>query len=189
MADGGGGSGEGAGAVAGGRVLRGPEIRGAAFSALLPGTRLHAHSGTTNARLTVHIGLSIPMPGAARLRVGVPSAAEAAIAGIDAEQPVQQTGQPEQQSDEQEAWELAWAEGQGFVWDDSFAHEVYWSDAPHDQDAGMAPAAPLTETEAEAAFRAAATPRVILLLSVAHPALTPGAGGSLCRADGGEEAG
>jgi tetratricopeptide (TPR) repeat protein len=62
----------------GGRSKGGIELRGAAFSALSPSTRLLPHCGTTNGRLTVHLGLHVPVAGGARLRVGKPAAVSAA---------------------------------------------------------------------------------------------------------------
>ena len=146
----------------------GLEIRGAAFSALLPGTRLHPHSGTTNARLTIHLGLNVPAPGAARLRIGQPTAAAAAAAAAGEE-----GGQQQQQgaaAGEESVVEVAWAAGQAFVWDDSFAHEVHWTDgtsAGHGGPAGEDGVLP------DAVSFMAGRPRVILLLSVTHPALRP----------------
>ena len=139
----------------GGRV----ELRGAAFSALLPHTRLLAHCGPSNRRLTLHMGLSVPMPGAAVLRVGAPTASDEA-----------------QQSTAFQ--EIAWAEGKAFVWDDSFTHEVLWRqtnepsrDSP-DQKAGL-------EGSDDPGGFAAEQPRVILLLTIQHPALI-GQGGPPC---------
>ena len=116
-------------------------LRGAAFSALSPGTRLMAHCGTTNRRLTLHLGLSIPQPGAAVLRVGRP------------------TNAPEDATNEaDDGIDYAWVRGGAMVWDDSFAHEVFWrhTPAPSPDDAQLAP-------------------RVILLLTLAHPAFVEGA--------------
>ena len=130
---------------------RGVSIRGAAFSALMPGTRLLAHSGTTNRRLTLHLGLSVPTLGSAVLRIGrpasvLPSTSPGADATDDADA---------------EPIELAWAEGGAFLWDDSYAHEVFWR-PPHDR---------VTSAVADGDAFARSAPRVILLLTLAHPSI------------------
>ena len=56
------------------RAGGGFSLGGAAFSAIAEGTSLSAHCGSTNERLVVHVGLSVPRPGSARLRLGEPSA-------------------------------------------------------------------------------------------------------------------
>ena len=61
------------------------------FSVLSPGARLQAHCGPTNARLRVHIGLSVPENAA--MRVGNET--------------------------------RLWREGEAFIFDDSFEHEVW----------------------------------------------------------------
>jgi tetratricopeptide (TPR) repeat protein len=61
------------------------------FSVLSPGARLQAHCGPTNARLRVHIGLSVPENAA--MRVGNET--------------------------------RRWREGEAFIFDDSFEHEVW----------------------------------------------------------------
>lgn len=105
------------------------------------------------------MGLSVPMPGAAVLRVGAPTASDEA-----------------QQSTAFQ--EIAWAEGKAFAWDDSFTHEVLWRqtnepsrDSP-DQKAGL-------EGSDDPGGFAAEQPRVILLLTIQHPALI-GQGGPPC---------
>jgi len=90
------------------------------FSVMEAGTHVHAHSGPTNCRLRVHLGLKVPevavvAPPSSRLRVA------------------DQT--------------LTWNEGQIFVFDDSFDHEV-WHDNP--------------QKEA----------RIILILDIWHPQLS-----------------
>ena len=149
----------------------GLEVRGAAFSALLPGTRLLPHSGTTNSRLTIHLGLSVPTPGAARLRIGQPTAA--AMAAAAAAAAGEEGGQQQQQvavavDEAASVVEVAWAAGEAFVWDDSFAHEVRWAGDSGDD------AAALASGDDAVAF-AAGQPRVILLVSVTHPSLRPDA--------------
>ena len=53
------------------RVLRAlPEVRLAMFSRLAPGKRLAPHRGPWRGVVRVHLGLSVPEPGAARLVVG-----------------------------------------------------------------------------------------------------------------------
>ena len=46
------------------RAGGGFSLGGAAFSAIAEGTSLSAHCGSTNERLVVHVGLSVPRPGA-----------------------------------------------------------------------------------------------------------------------------
>ena len=124
------------------------ELRGAAFSALLPGTRLLPHCGTTNRRLTLHLGLSIPKKerGTPMLRLGRPRHA------------------PMPKASDSDAsdypLEFPWVAGGAFVWDDSYAHEVYWK-------GGAANAPPAMDGEAFAK----GDPRVILLLTINHPSL------------------
>ena len=67
------------------------------FSVIYPGTHVHPHSGPTNCRLRAHLGLSVP-PGddGGRLEMRIAD------------------GQM-----------LTWKEGQVFVIDDSFEHEVW----------------------------------------------------------------
>ena len=106
------------------------------------------------------------MVGRARLRVGRPAAVQAAEAALTLE------GEPAaaKADAEVDATEIPWAEGQAFVWDDSYAHEVYWAD--HED--GRPVESSRGEAASEAAFVEAVTPRLILLLSVTHPALSPG---------------
>jgi 2-methylisocitrate lyase-like PEP mutase family enzyme len=81
------------------------------FAVLSPGARLQAHCGPTNARLRVHIGLSVPENAA--MRVGNET--------------------------------RRWREGEAFIFDDSFEHEV-WNEGSE--------------------------PRLVFIFDVWHPQLT-----------------
>jgi len=67
------------------------------------------------------------------------------------------------------AVEVAWREGEGFVWDDSVCHEVVWRGGGGGGGGGGAVAA--TAFESGAAF-ARSEPRIVLLLLLLHPAMT-----------------
>ena len=218
------------------RAGPGFELLGASFSALLPGTRLRPHCGATNGKLNMHVGLRVPSSrrGLARLRLGEPLAVTIA-----------RSRQPELtgQAEERAFYEVAWAEGEGFIWDDSFTHEVLWREpfaasaaaeakdspsessasdaaahqqssessasdaAAHQQPASAAlpplmplveaPAACAADVHAEEASDVVAAgelhnetlaaerfsngePRIILIVTFSHPALT---GGPVCRHD------
>ncbi|EOD27073.1 hypothetical protein EMIHUDRAFT_450138 [Emiliania huxleyi CCMP1516] len=85
-----------------------PYVQGALFSALAPGTALSPHCGPTNGRMVMHVGLRVPHPGAARLRIGRPSSLDDDVQGS---------------APADAAVEVAWREAEGFVWDDSVCHE------------------------------------------------------------------
>eukprot|EP00966_Prymnesium_polylepis_P238048 5505272-Prymnesium_polylepis.1 len=133
------------------------QITGAAFSAILPGTRLLPHCGPTNERLIVHVGLSVPQPGQARLRLGGPPRVvqQLLMEGTRAS--------GEALSLSTNPIELTWREGEAFVFDDSFAHEVEF-EATGETGAGKG------------------RPRIILLLTIRNPDLEPGAG-PLCEVE------
>ena len=137
------------------RAGGGFSLGGAAFSAIAEGTSLSAHCGSTNERLVVHVGLSVPRPGSARLRLGEPSAVAAARASGGG-------GAADDWSHEE-----AWAAGRAFAFDDSFAHEVLW------RDDGGQPLPPPDEAQLEdgATFATRARPRVVLILTFRHPGL------------------
>mmetsp|Transcript_16 Transcript_16/g.57 ORF Transcript_16/g.57 Transcript_16/m.57 type:complete len:382 (+) Transcript_16:120-1265(+) len=132
-------------------------VQGAFFSALTPGTALLPHCGPTNGRLVMHIGLRVPQPGAARLRLGRPSTLH-----LRSDRPLlRQLGLPDGG-----ASEIVWREGKGFVWDDSQCHEVLWhrdGQAAAGGDANGTQQDPDTDP---------APPRIILLLLLLHPAMT-----------------
>ena len=64
------------------------------FSVMYPGTHVHPHTGPTNCRLRAHLGLSVDKGDEARMRLRVADKT------------------------------LRWREGEIFVFDDSFEHEV-----------------------------------------------------------------
>ena len=116
-------------------------VHSASFSAIATGTSLRPHCGPTNGRLVMHVGLSTPRPGSARLRLGRPraldalsdDAAERMEAPLDGEQAdgERQVGVSEEKLSSlglptREASEIAWRQAEGFVWEDSTCHEVVW---------------------------------------------------------------
>ena len=132
-----------------------PYIQGATFSAIVPNTTLVAHCGPTNGRLIAHVGLSVPQPGAARLHLGRPlSLTPASLAEVRA------LGLADE-----EATEITWQEGRGFVWEDSISHEVVWRSTAV---AGEHKATPVVSDEAFIT----SNPRIILLLLLLSPTMT-----------------
>jgi len=132
-----------------------PYIQGAMFSAIVPNTTLVAHCGPTNGRLIAHVGLSVPQPGAARLHLGRPlSLTPASLTEVRA------LGLADE-----EATEITWQEGRGFVWEDSISHEVVWRSTAV---AGEHKATPVVSDEAFIT----SNPRIILLLLLLSPAMT-----------------
>lgn len=75
------------------------------FSVLTPGTRLRAHCGPSNSRLTCHLGIKVPRTARQGLRMRVASEAP-----------------------------RGWEEGRCLVFDDSYEHEVIY-DKPGDNEA------------------------------------------------------
>ena len=159
----------------------GVQISGAAFSALVPGTRLHPHCGTTNSRLTLHLGLHIPPPqrGVAYLRIGRPRVIDAPVstatsrAGSDRApgtcRSADGAGRTDEQSDSSfDYMELTWRNGTAFVWDDSFAHEIYWTNTSTPPPA----LGPTWAIDPDGQFLSGG-PRVILLLSLRNAGLQP----------------
>lgn len=138
-------------------------LRGASFSAIWPGVGLLPHCGPTNARLVLHMGLRARGNAGGRLRIGAPLvlAAEAhgtqsaaAAAAAAAERPPADDEAAEVGAAVGSTVELAWHDGRAFVWDDSFTHEVRPAPRRHDDHAEG--------------------PRIILLLTFKHPALSVG---------------
>ena len=140
------------------------------------------------------MGLDLPHRRRARLRLGAPIVVEHALASrardrAGGEQAVRAGGGsiPEVNLTHEE---IEWREGEAFVWDDSFAHEVYWPQAEDDrggderretvavnavgstQLAGRDCDETVTqgrdETEDLRSF-AASLPRIILLLTFSNP--------------------
>ena len=132
------------------------ELTGAAFSAITRGTRLVAHCGTNNRRLVLHMGLQVPEPGRAHLRLGAPSAA---LNDNDASDPFHS---PSRSPSYKPFEEIAWREGEAFVWDDSFAHEVLWRSSRSNAGSGSSSAEDAWDPWWGSA-------RVILLLTFRHP--------------------
>ena len=150
------------------------QLRGASFSAIWPGVGLLPHCGPTNARLVVHMGLRARGNAGGRLRIGAPlvlawcrgrwcnpeahgtHGAAAATAAV--ERPPADDEAAEVGAAVGSTVELAWHDGRAFVWDDSFAHEVLPAPRHPDRPEG---------------------PRIILLLTFKHPALS---GGPICPA-------
>ena len=109
-------------------------IHSAMFSALSPGTRLSPHCGPTNGRLVMHVGLSVPQPGAAHLRLGRPSTLD----DDDASSRVLRHSGLELATTGPAYHEVAWQEEKGFVWEDSTCHEVRWAEASEGSGRGAA---------------------------------------------------
>ena len=102
-----------------------PEIRNCRrgqvkFSVMKSGTHVHAHSGPTNCRLRAHLGLQVPRS-----------------------EPGNSNGTKLRVSDKF----LTWADGEMFIFDDSFDHEVW-----HSNDQGL--------------------PRFVLIVDFWHPELS-----------------
>ena len=134
-------------------------VQGALFSAIAPGTTLDPHCGPTNGRLVLHVGLKVPHPGRARLRLGRPSALDSPADRALLRQLGFEGSEPK---------EVAWAEGHGFVWEDSTCHEVLWR-------ANGAPGSGAVDAPPASSFAGnftLAEPRIILLLLLLHPAMT-----------------
>lgn len=191
------------------------ELTGAAFSAIDTGTRLPAHCGPTNERLVLHMGLHVPHPGRAFLRLGTPHAAalgrlsrprgtarneedasgSMARNGLgdeggdqggtgsssDAGSSTSQTDDPAATAEDatEDYEEIFWHEGEAFVWDDSFAHEVLWRDSANEwdgEDPGNRRSSGLNTHGVTATGRSLSDdvaddglPRIILLLTFRHP--------------------
>ena len=94
------------------------------FSVMEAGTHVHAHSGPTNCRLRAHLGLQIPENSSSSI---VPSKSSTKLRVADEY--------------------LAWHDGELFIFDDSYDHEV-WHDNPQ------------------------RTPRIVLIFDIWHPELT-----------------
>jgi hypothetical protein len=175
------------------KVAPGANIHSASFLAIAPGTAIAPHCGPHNGRLVVHVPLRVPTSSdnSVRLRFGRPSHLNETAAELRA------LGLPGQ-----EAEEMAWNPGEGFVWDDSTCHEIIWhtnpqasmqSDRPaaaalvqqqgEDQDGeegeiARAPEEEEEEEEDEAVAAepgeefAAREPAIALVVMIFHPALT-----------------
>ena len=145
-----------------------PYVQGAFFSSLEAGTSLLPHCGPTNGRLVMHVGLRVPHPGAARLRIGRPSTLNFSAD----ETTLRQLGWHDS-----EPTEVVWREGEGFVWDDSQCHEVLYRQ-PHRTDEGSVAGGVASRgvsgvgTSNESAPAMATGQRIILLLLLLHPIMT-----------------
>ena len=97
------------------------QAHSASFLAIAPGTAIAPHCGPHNGRLVVHVPLRVPTSSdnSVRLRFGRPSHLNETAAELRA------LGLPGQEADE-----MAWNPGEGFVWDDSTCHEIIWHTNP-----------------------------------------------------------
>ena len=135
-----------------------PYIQAAMFSAIAPSTSLAPHCGPTNGRLVAHVGLRVPHPGAARLRVGRPSALDAPSEATELLEPLGLVDDGFE--------EVVWEAGRGFVWEDSTCHEVLWRGGH-----GVSDEAGRTTAMGDDEF-ARSEPRLVLLLLLLQPAMT-----------------
>ena len=120
-----------------------PHLLNARVSVLRAQTHITMHCGVSNAKLRMHLGLHVPPPDLAHQ--GLRSAMRVGNRT------------------------LSWADGEAFVFDDSFEHEVWWrhnaSAAAHVNNCGASDGS-------EHKVNASNNARVLLMVDVFHPELS-----------------